>query len=356
MWNQGKSVKDGEVLGEKLSHYHFNDLYLSTDRTEAPIARRLVLTGTEQRAKNGVHAVPRVLNGDIEVFRKAIHDASLERGYFEREVQVVYDDVAYRGALIAEPDAPDVNPYEVVSPEFQTWCMRRIGDSPPALGDLNLPPFLHQAIKESYTSRGLVLISGSFGSGKTTTASACLQTWVEDGNEIGITLEDPPEFPLAVPEGKGKIYQINISGRDPAEAIKHMRRHAPRYVFLGEIRTPEAARELLHMSASGPLVLCTIHASDPIQALTSLILFASSAMEPDMARQLAARCVSMIVHQEVANGVVQAKLLEIKDDDFGIQSKIRSGRYDLLYEDFDTQKIRREKVHGAPRSSNVVRR
>ncbi|MFG6573600.1 ATPase, T2SS/T4P/T4SS family [Sulfitobacter sp. 1A13353] len=346
MWNAGNEVKAGEIKGERLAHYHFNDLYISTDRTVAPIARRLVLTGVDQRVINGVHPVPRMVLPDLEGLRKAIHDASMERGYFEREIQIVYDEVAYRGALIAEPDAPGTNPYEAKAPEFQTWCLRRIGNAPPKLSELKLPNFLYKVLKESVTNRGLVLISGSFGSGKTTTSAACLQTWVEDANEVGITLEDPPEFPLAVPEGKGMIYQINVSDRDPAEAIKHMRRHAPRFVFLGEIRTPETARELLHMSASGPLVLCTIHASDPIQALTSLILFASSAMEPDMARQLAARCISLIVHQEMSNGIVQAKLLEIKDDDFGIQSKIRTGRYDLIYEDFETQRIRRNNPGG----------
>ncbi len=355
MWNSGNEVKEGEVLGERLSHYHFNDLYISTDRTEVPIARRLVLTGSGERAVNGVHPVPRSIAKDLEGLRQAIHDASLERGYFEREAQITYDGVTYRGALIAEPDAPDVNPYEVKAPEFQTWCLRRIGNTPPKLSELKLPNFLYKSLKESVNKRGLVLVSGSFGSGKTTTAAACIQTWVEDANEIGITLEDPPEFPLGVPEGKGKIYQINVSDRNPAEAIKHMRRHAPRFVFLGEIRTPETARELLHMSASGPLVLCTIHAADPIQALTSLILFASSAMEPDMARQLAARCVSLIVHQEMNAGVVQAKLLEIQDDDFGIQSKIRTGRYDLIYEDFETQRIRRSNGMALTQASKFKR-
>ncbi|MBT28082.1 MAG: hypothetical protein CMO01_00365 [Thalassobius sp.] len=349
MWNEGNAVKDGEVAGERLSHYHFNDLYISTDRSISPIARRLVLTGSGERAQNGVFPVPRELEADLERLRGEIQRAAHERGYFEREIQVQYDGVSYRGALIAEPSEENVNPYEVQAPEYQTWCLRRIGDTPPTLDELNLPRFLHGSLKESVTRRGLVLVSGSFGSGKTTTSAACIQTWVEEACEVGVTLEDPPEFPLGVPEGKGMIYQINISDRDPAEAIKHVRRYAPRYVFLGEIRTPEAARELLHMAASGPLVLCTIHASDPIQALTSLILFASSAMEPDMARQLAARCISLIVHQEMNAGTVQARMLEVDDSDYGIQSKIRTGRYDLLYEDFETQKIRRRAGYTKPK-------
>lgn len=355
MWNEGNPVKDGEVLGEKLAHYHFNDIYISTEPGVPTIARRLVLTGSGERAVNGVLPVPRILGEDLKQLMLAIQETSMARGYFERETQVQYDGVAYRAALIAEPDTEEANPYEAVAPEVQTWCLRRIGNTPPTLAELKLPSFLYKALRESSPKRGLVLVSGSFGSGKTTTSAACLQTWVEDTCEIGVALEDPPEFPLGVPEGKGKIYQINISDRDPAEAIKHLRRYAPRYVFLGEIRTPETARELLHMSASGPLVLCTIHASDPIQALTSLILFASSAMEPDMARQLAARCVSLIVHQEMVGGTVQARLLEVADDDYGIQSKIRSGRYDLLYEDFETQKIRR-KNGVAPTRATAVRR
>jgi hypothetical protein len=57
----------------------------------------------------------------------------------------------------------------------------------------------------------------------------------------------------------------------------------------------------------------------------------------------------------MTNGVVQAKLLEIKDDDFGIQSKIRSGRYDLIYEDFDTQRIRRNNANGQQAGGKVRR-
>lgn len=354
MFNQGEPVKQGEVHGERLSHYHFNDLYVSTDINEPPLVRRMVLSGTNDRAVNGVHHVPKIVMGDVEKIREEVQRVSVERGFFERETQVTYDGVTYRCALIAEPPQED-NPYEVKAPNIQTWCLRRIGNYPPDLQDLRLPPFLYKAIRESFNDRGLVIVSGSFGSGKTTTASACLQDWVRQATEVAVTLEDPPEFPLGVPDGEGKIYQINMNDADPAEGIKQVRRYAPRYVFLGEIRTPEAARELLHISASGPLTLCTIHASDPIQALTSLILFASSAMAEDMAKQIAARGISMIIHQEMSNGVVQAKLLEIADDDYGIQSKIRAGRYDLLYEDFENQRIRRQQTKGAGRSAGGVR-
>lgn len=355
MWDSGVDLKEGEVLGERLAHYHFNDMYISNKTGEPTLFRRLVLQGSGERAVNGVHPAPRILDEQLKLLFIEIQTAAMAEGTFKREIQIMFDGIAYRGALMASPDPEEQNPYQAEAPDEQTWCLRRTGGTAPFMEDLRMPPFLMKELKESVGKRGLVLISGSFGSGKTTTAAGCLQTWVRDSNEVGITIEDPPEFPLAVPEGQGKIYQIDITDRDPAIAIKHMRRHAPRYVFLGEIRTPEAARELLHMSASGPLVLCTIHASDPIQALTSLILFASSAMEPDMARQLTARCVSLIVHQELVNGVMQAKMLTIADDDFGIQSKIRAGRYDLINEDFEQQKIRRQKTSGGPRTGNVRR-
>lgn len=330
-------------------------MYITNKPGEPTLFRCLVLGGSGERAVNGVHPAPRILQPELDRLFQEIQRTSTADGTFKREIQIMFDNIAYRGALMASLDAEDHNPYDAEAPDEQTWCLRRTGGTAPFLDDLRMPAFLYRELKDSVNKRELVLISGSFGSGKTTTSAGCLQTWVKDSNEVGITLEDPPEFPLAVSEGQGKIYQIDITDRDPAVAIKHMRRHAPRYVFLGEIRTPEVARELLHMSASGPLVLCTIHASDPIQELTSLILFASAAMEPEMARQLTARCVSVIVHQELVSGTMQAKMLTIAEDDFGIQNKIRNGRYDLLYEDFDNQKIRRQKTAESPRQGSVRR-
>lgn len=349
MWNKGADLREGEVLGEKLRHYHFNDLYISNNPDEPTLFRRLALSGSGERVMDGVHPAPRSLKADLDLLFAEIRKAAMADGHFKRETQIMFDGVAYRGALMARPDAENDNPYETEEPDLQTWCLRRTGGNAPFLEDLRMPLALQKELLGSVNKRGLVLIAGSFGSGKTTTAAACIQSWVRQANEIGITIEDPPEFPLAVPEGKGHIYQIDITDRDPAVAIKYMRRHAPRYVFLGEIRTPDAARELLHMSSSGPLVLCTIHASDPIKAITSLIQFASSAMETDMAQQLVARCLSLVVHQELVNGTMNANFLTIGDDDFGMQSKIRSGRYDLLYEDFENQKVRRQNAAQANR-------
>lgn len=334
------------VKGARLKDYTFSDIYVSTDPTRPPLVRRMTLSGSGERPLNGVHRVPEVVVEDVGRLIDETRAASMRRGFFEREVQVTHDGVTYRAGLIAEPSRKAGNPYELQPPDIQTWCLRRVGDTPPKLEDLNLPLSLYRAIRESCNDRGLVLMSGSFGSGKSTAAAASLQDWVQQTGEVGVTLEDPPEFRMDNDYGTGKIYQINTNDTDPAEAIKHVRRYAPRYVFLGEVRTPETARELLHISASGPLAMCTIQASDPIQALTSLILFASSSMSGDMAQQIAARGISMIIHLEMAADGPKANMLRIADNDHGIQSRIRSGRYDLLYEDFDNQRIRRKRDSG----------
>ena len=102
------------------------------------------------------------------------------------------------------------------------------------------------------------------------------------------------------------------------------------------------AGELLHMSISGPLTICTIHASDPVQAIVSLFRFASSSMSEDMARDMIAASLLQVFHQEIIAGRVMMKQAQIHGaDNHLIRSKIKSGNFRGLYEDFDRQVINR---------------
>ena len=120
------------------------------------------------------------------------------------------------------------------------------------------------------------------------------------------------------------------------------RRMSPRYVFLGEIRSGDVALELLAMAVSGPLVICTIHASDLVNSIVSLFRFASDAMSEEAARDMISSCVRQVFYQEIVNGVVTTKTGKIEGEESHlIRANIRSGQFRSLQEIFQRQEINR---------------
>jgi len=92
------------------------------------------------------------------------------------------------------------------------------------------------------------------------------------------------------------------------------------------------------------LTICTIHASDPVQAIVSLFRFAAEAMSEDMAKSMIASCLRQVFHQEIVNGRAILKGGKFTGSDSHlIKAKISSGNFRGLYEDFDRQVINRVK-------------
>lgn len=123
-----------------------------------------------------------------------------------------------------------------------------------------------EIIETLYTrTHGLLLFSGSTGSGKSTTMFSGLKSIL---NRSIVTLEDPIERMYE------SILQMEINhhtGFDFQKGIKHLLRHDPDIVVIGEIRSPEEARAALRASFSGHLVVSTIHASGKSQTLYRLL-------------------------------------------------------------------------------------
>ncbi len=114
---------------------------------------------------------------------------------------------------------------------------------------------------------GVVLLTGPTGSGKTTTLYACLNTLNDVGRKI-ITVEDPVEYQL-----RG-IIQMQVHpkiGLTFARGLRHMLRHDPDVMMVGEIRDPETAEIAIRSSLTGHLVFSTLHTNDAPAAAARLI-------------------------------------------------------------------------------------
>lgn len=325
----------------RLSQCMFKDMYVSTDPMVAPLMRGLRLPGQEMSAQ-ALSRPPR------EMFRDVTKLIDVLRETYERlmtaEFTIVYDGVHYRCARISPPRRGGT--VLGAGTDQAEWCLRRLASRPIPFAELGLPASISPIISGYANLRGLLLVSGPFGSGKTMSAGSILDHWVEATGEVAVTLEDPPEVPLArKSDKKGTIYQMSVTGGSMPDAIRAMRRWAPRYVYLGEIRTGEEAAELLHVAISGPLVICTIHADNSVSAIRSVIRFAQNAMGESDARDILAASLLGVTFQEMDRmSRPRTQLLDVSGAESQvIRTRIRLGDFHSVREDQERQDVLRSR-------------
>jgi len=140
----------------------------------------------------------------------------------------------------------------------------------PALGELQLPPVLADLIMEK---RGLLLLVGSTGSGKSTTIAAMLDHRNELKSGHILTLEDPIEYLFKNKKSIVNQREIGSDAKDFYTALRNSMRQAPDCILIGEIRDKETMAAALAYAQSGHLVLATLHANNSYNALNRIISF-----------------------------------------------------------------------------------
>ncbi len=167
--------------------------------------------------------------------------------------------------------------------------IRYIPANIPPLEDLHIPAILSELILEK---RGLILVVGATGSGKSTTIAAMLDH--RNATKAGhiLTLEDPIEFLF---QNKKSIVNQREIGTDSASlniALKNALRQAPDVILVGEIRDKDTMGAAIAYAQSGHLVVATLHANNSYQAMTRIISFfpieTRQSLLPDLASTLKA--------------------------------------------------------------------
>lgn len=182
---------------------------------------------------------------------------------------------------------------------------RKMPTSVPDIYTLGLPKHVVDYLLTLSREAGLILFGGPTGMGKTTSASALMKKFLEENGGFMYTIEDPPEMPLdglyhAANGALGLCKQCPVDNERWGDGIKSALRSRPRYILVGEIRTPETASQVLRAATSGHLVLSTIHASTVEDSLESIIKYASGAgLTESLAADLLARGVLAVVHQKL---------------------------------------------------------
>ena len=164
------------------------------------------------------------------------------------------------------------------------FVVRYIPAEIPRFETLNLPPVLTDVIMEK---RGLVLMVGATGSGKSTTLTAMLDYRNERRSGHILTLEDPIEFIFRNKKSIVNQREVGSDTRDFAVALRNALRQAPDCIFIGEIRDKETMSQAIAYAQSGHLCLATLHANNSYHSLSRIISFYPLENRPALLADLA---------------------------------------------------------------------
>lgn len=188
--------------------------------------------------------------------------------------------------------------------------VRALPSKVPALEELHLPAGTAALAK---LQRGLVIIGGATGSGKTTTLAALVNEINQREARHIVTIEDPIEYEHAHNLSVIEQVEIGIDAPDFPTALRAAMRQAPDVIVVGEMRDPETARIALSAAETGHLVFTTLHTTDAASTVSriadSFPLERQHSIRAEMAMALAAILTQTLIPRRNGGRVPAAELL-----------------------------------------------
>jgi twitching motility protein PilU len=151
---------------------------------------------------------------------------------------------------------------------YPAMVLRYITADMPRMDNLGLPDVLTDLIM---LKRGLVLMVGSTGSGKSTTLAAMINFRNENASDHIVTIEDPIEFLHTNKRSIVNQREVGLDTKTYARALRGVVRAAPDVILIGEIRDRESMEAAIHLAGTGHLVLATMHANNSAESLDRII-------------------------------------------------------------------------------------
>jgi twitching motility protein PilT len=210
------------------------------------------------------------------------------------------------------------------------WClaMRHVKTRVPSFGELGL---LEQIKKVAESPRGIVLLAGSTGCGKSTTLAAMIEHINNNFKKHIITLEDPVEYAFEDNQSVIEQREIGLDTLSYHHALKHVLRQDPDIIMIGEMRDDVSFTAAMSAADTGHLVLSTLHTTAASQSITRILDFFKAEEREQIRRQLAG-CLRGVICQRMV-GTVDNKVtpaLEIMLSTPLVKKLIEENRLDKL--------------------------
>jgi len=296
--SQTLSKKHIELASAWLADLDFVDLYISLD---------------QDRPSYYHHITP---GSFILLPRDLPHEYRDDAAQLRLHLQKALKDVEETGVTYG---AMRLRASRVVTTRGESWAaLRRIEEEAPTIEQLGFTLPVNHALRELGKREGLVLICGGTGEGKTTTAVAMLNEYLKRYGGVAFTIEDPVEYLIDGRHGEsGLCYQVEAqSEEDWSKYLKRALRWHPRYIMVGELRTPESANQLLRAANSGHLVITTVHSGSLEEGLEAVLHLGEQAIG-EHAPILLASGLAAVLYQTFMPYSVHSRLYVTEEGNLG---------------------------------------
>jgi twitching motility protein PilT len=223
--------------------------------------------------------------------------------------------------------------------ESLAGAFRMIPDSIKTLEELGLPTSLYELANKP---RGLVLVTGPTGSGKSTTLAALIDEINRTRPDHIITIEDPIEFLHRHKKCVVNQREIGPDATSFAEALRGALRQDPDVILLGEMRDLETISTALTAAETGHLVFATLHTQDAASTIDRVIDVFPAAQQGQIRTQLAGTIMGVVAQAllPTADGQGRAAAIEILLPDDAVRNLIRQAKLEQIYSVMQTNTSR----------------
>ncbi|HUK24298.1 MAG TPA: PilT/PilU family type 4a pilus ATPase [Terriglobales bacterium] len=215
-------------------------------------------------------------------------------------------------------------------------AIRALPTRVPELGELNLPPGLEAL---AHLPRGLVIVGGATGSGKTTTVAALVNEISRNQARHIVTIEDPIEYEHRHQRSVVEQVEIGLDAPDFPTALRAALRQAPDVILVGEMRDPETARIALSAAEIGHLVLSTLHTTDVAATISRLAdsfpVERQNTVRQELAMALSAVVTQTLLPSRLGGRIPAAELLMVG---YGARQHIRRNALQHLHQEITMTK------------------
>jgi twitching motility protein PilU len=211
--------------------------------------------------------------------------------HFERELEIDF--------AISEPGLGRFRVAIVDQRGYPAGVMRYITVDMPRIDQLGLPDMLVDLAK---LRRGLILMVGATGSGKSTTLAAMINYRNENFSDHIITIEDPIEFLHSNKRAIVNQREVGLDTRSYSRALRGVMRVAPDVILIGEIRDRESMAAAISLAGTGHLVLATLHANNCAETLDRTINMFPFEQRPQLLLDLS-QYLRAVIGQRLVMGV-----------------------------------------------------